>query len=685
MANHIQNNSNPMRISNSNNHSEITCSQIMNYITTTTSNINGKSNTESVQQFTSPTELEKSSIINEISCDNNENRTNLIVNYLPQTMSQEEMRALFSKIGKLVSCKLIRDKLTGQSLGYGFVNYVDAADAERAIRGLNKMRLQNKTIKVSLARPSCESIKGANLYICGLPKFMTESDWRNYFTHVEKLLPQEFFLIALQVNPKAELAIQQFNGYRVGSMADSPLVVKFANIPTSGKNGTNPMLSSPTNNSSVDYKSQNIPNLSSLLNLNKLAMKANELQSLITPEILNGDSTFDIFHTSTTPNLTADSPGGGKSTRRVGGPVHPSAVHKLRFNPLDGCAIPIRINPFENVNHGSGNSLTSSPATASGLRSISKNSDSNINAAISLAAAIAAATTNQPDHLQTQLLSQLNGAQQRIPGVIGLTVPWMGANMESSLNPLTSIYQTNNSLGDLFSQPNNVLTSISSNTIPFLTRPEYYSGQIGPTTTAQANVNFNANKQQNLNLMAPNFDINVAATKLLQNFSIQVVSPSIGGTTTTGLFPTNTTTTTNLNSSSSPPSTVLKVEGLAPGTDESIIQRLFSAFPSVLSVQLLPTKETTFNGENNTLIMNNNNNERQEMKALVIMSDQEQAKLAVHYLNGCTLQNRVLKVSSGENTNPQINYNFSEFLQPTNPILMQASLFSQKELVNQIH
>lgn len=43
-----------------------------------------------------------------------ESRTNLIVNYLPQTMTQEEMRSLFASIGELESCKLIRDKVTGE-------------------------------------------------------------------------------------------------------------------------------------------------------------------------------------------------------------------------------------------------------------------------------------------------------------------------------------------------------------------------------------------------------------------------------------------------------------------------------------------------------------------------------------------------------------------------------------------
>ncbi|XP_059333889.1 ELAV-like protein 4 isoform X6 [Ammospiza nelsoni] len=76
-----------------------------------------------------------------------DSKTNLIVNYLPQNMTQEEFRSLFGSIGEIESCKLVRDKITGQSLGYGFVNYIDPKDAEKAINTLNGLRLQTKTIK----------------------------------------------------------------------------------------------------------------------------------------------------------------------------------------------------------------------------------------------------------------------------------------------------------------------------------------------------------------------------------------------------------------------------------------------------------------------------------------------------------------------------------------------------------
>ena len=69
----------------------------------------------------------------------------------------------------------------GQSLGYAFVNYAKQEDADKAIATLNGMRLQNKTIKVSLARPSSDSIKNANLYVCGLPKEFSQADLEKMF------------------------------------------------------------------------------------------------------------------------------------------------------------------------------------------------------------------------------------------------------------------------------------------------------------------------------------------------------------------------------------------------------------------------------------------------------------------------------------------------------------------------
>jgi RNA recognition motif-containing protein len=109
-------------------------------------------------------------------------KTNLIVNFLPQTFDCDKLKALFAPYGDIRSAKLVYDKLSGDSLCFGFVDYVHSQDAEKAISGLNGFKIStNKHLKVSFARPSSETIKDTNLYVCGLPKHWTVYDLNSYF------------------------------------------------------------------------------------------------------------------------------------------------------------------------------------------------------------------------------------------------------------------------------------------------------------------------------------------------------------------------------------------------------------------------------------------------------------------------------------------------------------------------
>ncbi|XP_074707710.1 ELAV-like protein 1 isoform X2 [Strix uralensis] len=180
-------------------------------------------------------------------CRDDIGRTNLIVNYLPQNMTQDELRSLFSSIGEVESAKLIRDKVAGHSLGYGFVNYVTAKDAERAINTLNGLRLQSKTIKVSYARPSSEVIKDANLYISGLPRSMTQKDVEDMFSRFGRIINSRVLVdqttglsrgvafIRFDKRSEAEEAITNFNGHKPPGSSE-PITVKFAANPNQNKN-----------------------------------------------------------------------------------------------------------------------------------------------------------------------------------------------------------------------------------------------------------------------------------------------------------------------------------------------------------------------------------------------------------------------------------------------------------------
>jgi len=181
-----------------------------------------------------------------------DSKTNLIVNYLPQTMTQEEIRSLFSSIGEVESCKLIRDKVTGQSLGYGFVNYVRAEDADKAINTLNGLRLQNKTIKVSFARPSSEAIKGANLYVSGIPKSMTQQELEALFTPFGRIITSRILcdnitglskgvgFVRYDQRIEAERAIKHLHN-TIPEGSTEPITVKFANNPSNNAKALAPL------------------------------------------------------------------------------------------------------------------------------------------------------------------------------------------------------------------------------------------------------------------------------------------------------------------------------------------------------------------------------------------------------------------------------------------------------------
>ncbi|XP_053907797.1 ELAV-like protein 3 isoform X2 [Cuculus canorus] len=171
-----------------------------------------------------------------------DSKTNLIVNYLPQSMSQEELRSLFGSLGDIESCKLVRDKVTGQSLGYGFVNYVEAGDADKAISTLNGLKLQTKTIKVSYARPSSASIRDANLYVSGLPKAMGQKEMEQLFSQYGRIITSRILIdqvtgvsrgvgfIRFDKRVEAEEAVRGLHGQKPLGAAE-PITVKFANSP----------------------------------------------------------------------------------------------------------------------------------------------------------------------------------------------------------------------------------------------------------------------------------------------------------------------------------------------------------------------------------------------------------------------------------------------------------------------
>ncbi|XP_030379863.1 protein sex-lethal isoform X3 [Scaptodrosophila lebanonensis] len=142
--------------------------------------------------------------------DQRVNGTNLIVNYLPQDMTDRELYALFRGIGPINTCRIMRDYKTGYSFGYAFVDYTSEMDSQRAIKSLNGITVRNKRLKVSYARPGGESIKDTNLYVTNLPRTITDDQLDTIFGKYGSIVQKNILRDKLTGRPRG-VAFVRYN------------------------------------------------------------------------------------------------------------------------------------------------------------------------------------------------------------------------------------------------------------------------------------------------------------------------------------------------------------------------------------------------------------------------------------------------------------------------------------------
>lgn len=77
----------------------------------------------------------------------------LYVGNLAYATMEHQLREAFAPYGEIVSATLVVDRMSGQSRGFGFVEYASEADAQRAIDAMNGADLDGRCLNVNLARP----------------------------------------------------------------------------------------------------------------------------------------------------------------------------------------------------------------------------------------------------------------------------------------------------------------------------------------------------------------------------------------------------------------------------------------------------------------------------------------------------------------------------------------------------
>lgn len=78
---------------------------------------------------------------------------NIYVGNLPYTISEDDLNDAFSEFGEVASVSIIKDKFSGQSKGFGFVEMPNDSEAEEAIKALNERDLKGRNLRVNQAKP----------------------------------------------------------------------------------------------------------------------------------------------------------------------------------------------------------------------------------------------------------------------------------------------------------------------------------------------------------------------------------------------------------------------------------------------------------------------------------------------------------------------------------------------------
>ena len=82
--------------------------------------------------------------------------TRIYVGNLNKSTTQDEINTLFTQAGTVTSVDLVKDRGTGKSKGFAFVNMPEQAEAEKAISMFNAYSLDENELKVNVAKPRIE-------------------------------------------------------------------------------------------------------------------------------------------------------------------------------------------------------------------------------------------------------------------------------------------------------------------------------------------------------------------------------------------------------------------------------------------------------------------------------------------------------------------------------------------------
>lgn len=82
-----------------------------------------------------------------------EDKSKLYVGNLPYNMNDESLAELFAELGEVKEAKVITDKYSGRSRGFGFVTMADEETAKKGVEAMNGKEIEGRALVVNISRP----------------------------------------------------------------------------------------------------------------------------------------------------------------------------------------------------------------------------------------------------------------------------------------------------------------------------------------------------------------------------------------------------------------------------------------------------------------------------------------------------------------------------------------------------
>jgi len=118
---------------------------------------------------------------------------NIFVKNLAKSIDHEQLRDTFAHYGPILSCKVQTNKLTGESLGYGFVHFSNEADALEAIQNANGCALKDQVIEVAPFVGRGQRTKGfTNLFYKNVPRTYSQKNIEDMFAEHGEITSSKF-------------------------------------------------------------------------------------------------------------------------------------------------------------------------------------------------------------------------------------------------------------------------------------------------------------------------------------------------------------------------------------------------------------------------------------------------------------------------------------------------------------